>query len=205
MSLHHANWAQFSCRGDAQNHPRIQPPGRRTVRSALLGIILSSVERRVGNLERCNEWANCTLYWGTNNLANGNRYSIPTNFPTRELTIIVAGGALTNFQIRLPVWAPESERSVTVIFLWPATDVARSFRLETGVGTALFTSSTTSSVGRIETLDWDGLRWRFRDATYSGYSIQPNGGRQPSEWIPDNAPTTVEEWLVLHPEWATTP
>ena len=108
---------------------------------------------------------------------------------------------MTNLAVRLPAWEPKTEKTIRLFIFLPEIET-RSFRLEAGSGTAIL-SYSTSAVSRIENMEWDGVRWSQYGINYVGYSIMSDGKRQAREWIPDNAQATVEEWLALHPEWAS--
>ena len=160
---------------------------------------VASVERRVEVMERPDT---CTLWWTDATMSEGDDTAaynwFPTNFPTPQMRIVVYA---TNgvHHLAMPTdFQPDKPIKVQVV-VWGATANTTNY-LRYGTTTI---QTVAGSMSRAYTFVWDVALATWTDVSFNP-SVSPysySGGQRYT--VPPNAPATVEDWLALHPEWAT--
>ncbi len=155
----------------------------------------------------------CDLYWTTNTIlvagASNFTNDIPTNFPTRNLRIWIWTQGLTNSVFRLPVFNPGREADIQFNIMY-AGDRSSSNYVGINVGRFLAVRANTKYGVFAKysfsphTRSWIPTIWYGSSGESYYNDITADGGTdRKGSLIPTNAPATVEEWLALHPEWAS--
>ncbi len=165
---------------------------------------LGSVERRLEVLERTDT---CLLWW-TTNLTSETTYWVPTNFPTRRLEIRADRGGLTNLIIAVN-GAYDYGRDVEIEICFCASSAGHGIVRCMGRSSSSYVSmgNVTGTTTRYFTFRYDHATKSMRSLGVSPAITSANmltvtfadGGATSTP----TGPCSVEEWLALHPEWAS--
>ncbi len=145
----------------------------------------------------------CVLWWTTNLTSSADRPHIPTNFPTKKLEVRIdrsnCGGAIALFDYS---WNPGREIEIRLA-TWSAESSSLAFRMVNGTNsTTVGTITGTNAREVLFKFDPVSNQWRAcissLTASVDGSAFTPDGER-----LAPTGPVTVEEWLELHPEWAS--
>ena len=152
----------------------------------------------------------CSLYWYWNSSTAPNRVviaNIPTNFPTPKLELFINDNYPTNLDIVIPAgWDPG--RRVEILIAPNSTSAQTNRNTTVKIGDTTIHGTLNAYNQRQDySFVWlpDSKRWRsWKVAAPSGflpYFYSANGAS--GNVNAGTLANTVEEWLVLHPEWAT--
>jgi hypothetical protein len=152
----------------------------------------------------------CTLFWDTSVVSASNeKYVLPTNFPTRRLLVYFDDSAATNITITTAAnWDPGREIEIEVVPLCiPNTNnvPVRATFLTFSEKKSTLHGITSATQYRRYLLRFhpDEGQWKILTFALNQYpsTYTLDGTRKYTATIPATAPATVEEWIVLHPEW----
>ena len=126
---------------------------------------------------------------------------VPTNFPTQRLSLVVDDTDIPYLNIEMPRWVPNRK---TVVDIFPCRNNSATNRnTRVRIGGESFAVIVTSGQYRRFRMEYDPGSCCWQSESYQ-LTTTPYwydaAGRNP---FPANRPATVEEWLALHPEWAS--
>ncbi len=137
----------------------------------------------------------CVLWWTTNLTAQAPTATIPTNFPTKKLEVLIDRSGYTGgFVYFNTTWNPGREVEVNAVS-WTSESSILNFRVVTGASTNNLGSITgTNTRGFTFCFDPVEELWRVHFIAYASAAIataySPDG-----ESTTPTGPVTVEEWL----------
>lgn len=167
---------------------------------------VASVERRVSTLEMPDT---CFLFWTesyvhANVSGAGNFIDVPTNFPTKNLYLVVDDNDISPLGIKIDTWDPG--RDVTIEIVPVRTTEGTTNRATYVRYNGLQAGAVTATNQyRIIRLQYDNIvrTWNAEQTAVQTrrYFFDAEGNR--TQLPPESVPATVEQWLSIHQEWAT--
>jgi hypothetical protein len=164
---------------------------------------VASLERRIGALEYPET---CTLVWSTNYMTNSDAtYYVPTNFPTKKLMLYLCDELVTNVNVDVPrFWTPPRDVEIDLIPVRPVNSTSpRSLNIKcAGGGVATFQNNSAFRFFRF-IYNHDMEAWSMCSFTLPVMPRFISASGEFAQPTPLGGPSTVEEWMALHPDWAT--